>query len=57
MQLQMMDKAESGSYAGKVRQIRIPGDVIIGGVFPVHQKARAGARGDGEPCGEITETR
>ncbi|EGT32042.1 hypothetical protein CAEBREN_32631 [Caenorhabditis brenneri] len=37
----------------KVRQIRIPGDILIGGVFPVHSKS---LNGD-EPCGEIAETR
>ncbi|CAB3410303.1 unnamed protein product [Caenorhabditis bovis] len=37
----------------KVRQIRIPGDILIGGVFPVHSKS---LNGD-EPCGDIAETR
>lgn len=36
-----------------VRQLRIPGDLIIGGVFPVHAKGNSG----GSPCGEIFETR
>ncbi|KAI1732138.1 receptor family ligand binding region domain-containing protein [Ditylenchus destructor] len=36
-----------------VRQLRIPGDLIIGGVFPVHAKGSSG----GSPCGEIFETR
>ncbi|EFP04998.1 CRE-MGL-1 protein [Caenorhabditis remanei] len=47
--------AETISLAppAKVRQIRIPGDILIGGVFPVHSKS---LNGD-EPCGEIAETR
>uniref|UniRef100_A0A0R3RTD3 G_PROTEIN_RECEP_F3_4 domain-containing protein n=1 Tax=Elaeophora elaphi TaxID=1147741 RepID=A0A0R3RTD3_9BILA len=36
-----------------VRQIRIPGDVIIGGVFPVHAKSDS----PDQPCGVIAETR
>lgn len=35
-----------------VRQLRISGDLIIGGVFPVHAKGNSGS-----PCGEIFETR
>ncbi|KAE9551725.1 hypothetical protein FO519_005058 [Halicephalobus sp. NKZ332] len=37
-----------------VRQLRIPGDLIIGGVFPVHAKSNVPG---GPPCGEIFETR
>uniref|UniRef100_A0A1I7XER0 ANF_receptor domain-containing protein n=1 Tax=Heterorhabditis bacteriophora TaxID=37862 RepID=A0A1I7XER0_HETBA len=37
----------------KVRQIRIAGDLMIGGVFPVHTKSQS----PDEPCGEIAETR
>lgn len=37
-----------------IRQLRIPGDIIIGGVFPVHSK---GAIKSGQPCGQISETR
>ncbi|PAV85307.1 hypothetical protein WR25_13098 isoform B [Diploscapter pachys] len=37
----------------KVHQIRIPGDILLGGVFPVHTKASHGE----DPCGEIAETR
>uniref|UniRef100_A0A7I4NN29 G_PROTEIN_RECEP_F3_4 domain-containing protein n=1 Tax=Brugia malayi TaxID=6279 RepID=A0A7I4NN29_BRUMA len=36
-----------------MRQIRIPGDVIIGGVFPVHAKSGS----PDQPCGIIAETR
>ncbi|KAM3725965.1 putative metabotropic glutamate receptor [Dirofilaria immitis] len=36
-----------------VRQIKIPGDVIIGGVFPVHAKSDS----PDQPCGVIAETR
>ncbi|VDD92879.1 unnamed protein product [Enterobius vermicularis] len=36
-----------------VRQIRVPGDIIIGGVFPVHTKSVA----VDHPCGVIAETR
>ncbi|VBB26288.1 unnamed protein product [Acanthocheilonema viteae] len=36
-----------------VRHIRIPGDVIIGGVFPVHSKSDS----PDQPCGVIAETR
>ncbi|VDK28151.1 unnamed protein product [Gongylonema pulchrum] len=47
--------SEDAAYlqSANVRQIRIPGDVIIGGVFPVH------AKGDSpdQPCGVIAETR
>ena len=42
----------SGQPAENVRQLRIPGDLIIGGVFPVHAKG-----GGSSPCGEIFETR
>uniref|UniRef100_A0AC35GRS0 G-protein coupled receptors family 3 profile domain-containing protein n=1 Tax=Panagrolaimus sp. PS1159 TaxID=55785 RepID=A0AC35GRS0_9BILA len=38
----------------QVRQLRIPGDLIIGGVFPVHAKSNIPG---GPPCGEIFETR
>ncbi|KAI6177304.1 G-PROTEIN-RECEP-F3-4 domain-containing protein [Aphelenchoides bicaudatus] len=38
----------------EIRQLRIPGDLIIGGVFPVHAK---GSLKSGQPCGEISETR
>ncbi|VDK43789.1 unnamed protein product [Anisakis simplex] len=41
------------SQSNHVRQLRIPGDVIIGGVFPVHAKANS----PDQPCGVITETR
>uniref|UniRef100_A0A1I7ZAK5 ANF_receptor domain-containing protein n=1 Tax=Steinernema glaseri TaxID=37863 RepID=A0A1I7ZAK5_9BILA len=41
------------SSHGHVRNIRIPGDLIIGGVFPVHAKDDSP---DGHPCGEIAET-
>ncbi|PAV78727.1 hypothetical protein WR25_19872 [Diploscapter pachys] len=37
----------------KVHQIRIPGDILLGGVFPVHTKIS----NDEDPCGEIAETR
>ena len=37
----------------QVHQIRIPGDILLGGVFPVHAKASDGE----DPCGEIAETR
>ncbi|CAI4233225.1 unnamed protein product [Auanema sp. JU1783] len=37
----------------KIRQIRIPGDIIIGGVFPVHSTSN----NPEDPCGEIAETR
>uniref|UniRef100_A0A914DR92 G-protein coupled receptors family 3 profile domain-containing protein n=1 Tax=Acrobeloides nanus TaxID=290746 RepID=A0A914DR92_9BILA len=37
----------------QVRQLRLPGDLIIGGVFPVHGKSNQ----PGQPCGEIFETR
>ncbi|VDK64494.1 unnamed protein product [Cylicostephanus goldi] len=37
----------------KVRQIRIAGDLMLGGVFPVHTKSQ----NPDEPCGEIAETR
>ncbi|CAK5078901.1 unnamed protein product [Meloidogyne enterolobii] len=47
----------SGVFSGQpienVRQLRIPGDLIIGGVFPVHAKGSGGI----SPCGEIFETR
>ncbi|VDM61729.1 unnamed protein product [Angiostrongylus costaricensis] len=36
-----------------VRQIRIAGDLMLGGVFPVHTKSQ----NPDEPCGEIAETR
>ncbi|CAI5454294.1 unnamed protein product [Caenorhabditis angaria] len=36
----------------KLTYIRIPGDIIIGGVFPVHSKSS-----NGDDCGEIAETR
>ncbi|VDK64733.1 unnamed protein product [Onchocerca ochengi] len=36
-----------------VRQLKIPGDVIIGGVFPVHAKSDS----PDQPCGVIAETR
>ncbi|CAG9539662.1 unnamed protein product [Cercopithifilaria johnstoni] len=36
-----------------VRQIRVPGDIIIGGVFPVHAKSDS----PDQPCGDIAETR
>ncbi|PAV80478.1 hypothetical protein WR25_20701 [Diploscapter pachys] len=36
-----------------VHQIRIPGDILLGGVFPVHTKIS----NDEDPCGEIAETR
>ncbi|KAI6218429.1 G-PROTEIN-RECEP-F3-4 domain-containing protein [Aphelenchoides besseyi] len=35
-----------------IRQIRIPGDLILGGVFPVHAKGTLESS-----CGEISETR
>uniref|UniRef100_A0A183BM47 G_PROTEIN_RECEP_F3_4 domain-containing protein n=1 Tax=Globodera pallida TaxID=36090 RepID=A0A183BM47_GLOPA len=41
-----------GQPAENMRQLRIPGDLIIGGVFPVHAKG-----GGTSPCGEIFETR
>ncbi|KAK6759892.1 hypothetical protein RB195_021449 [Necator americanus] len=37
----------------RVRQIRIAGDLMLGGVFPVHTKSQ----NPDEPCGEIAETR
>jgi hypothetical protein len=43
----------SGQPSENVRQLRIPGDLIIGGVFPVHAKGGGGT----SPCGEIFETR
>ncbi|EYB97842.1 hypothetical protein Y032_0136g1956 [Ancylostoma ceylanicum] len=39
--------------SNKVRQIRIAGDLMLGGVFPVHTKSQ----NPDEPCGEIAETR
>ncbi|CAJ0583098.1 unnamed protein product, partial [Mesorhabditis spiculigera] len=39
---------------GDVRHISITGDLVLGGVFPVHWKAQ---RQDGDPCGAIAETR
>ncbi|KAI6239142.1 ANF-receptor domain-containing protein [Aphelenchoides fujianensis] len=48
------------SKAGKRRpRIRFgssafPGDIVLGGVFPVHSK---GSLESGKPCGEISETR
>lgn len=39
--------------SSNVRQLLIPGDLIIGGVFPVHSKGNFGNK----PCGEIFETR
>lgn len=42
----------SGQPGENMRQLRIPGDLIIGGVFPVHAKG-----GGSSPCGEIFETR
>uniref|UniRef100_A0A915PFX1 G-protein coupled receptors family 3 profile domain-containing protein n=1 Tax=Setaria digitata TaxID=48799 RepID=A0A915PFX1_9BILA len=36
-----------------MRQIKVPGDVIIGGVFPVHAKSDS----PDHPCGAIAETR
>ncbi|KAL3078915.1 hypothetical protein niasHS_014697 [Heterodera schachtii] len=41
-----------GQPTENMRQLRIPGDLIIGGVFPVHAKG-----GGTSPCGEIFETR
>ncbi|VDK76861.1 unnamed protein product [Litomosoides sigmodontis] len=35
------------------RQVRVPGDVIIGGIFPVHTKSDS----LDQPCGAIAETR
>ncbi|KAF7638281.1 G_PROTEIN_RECEP_F3_4 domain-containing protein [Meloidogyne graminicola] len=43
----------SGQPIENIRQLRIPGDLIIGGVFPVHAKGSGGI----SPCGEIFETR
>uniref|UniRef100_A0A0N5AI31 G_PROTEIN_RECEP_F3_4 domain-containing protein n=1 Tax=Syphacia muris TaxID=451379 RepID=A0A0N5AI31_9BILA len=43
----------SSSTHHHVRQIRIPGDIIIGGVFPVHTKSVV----VDQPCGVIAETR
>ncbi|CAD6188743.1 unnamed protein product [Caenorhabditis auriculariae] len=51
-QFQNADKSDLAPPP-KVRQIRIPGDILIGGVFPVHTKSQSGD----EPCGEIAETR
>ncbi|KAH7732252.1 metabotropic glutamate receptor 3-like protein [Aphelenchoides avenae] len=51
---QMADETNLfGISQSHVRQLRIPGDLIIGGVFPVHAKGEPG----GPPCGEIFETR
>uniref|UniRef100_A0AC35U3M6 Poly(A)-specific ribonuclease n=1 Tax=Rhabditophanes sp. KR3021 TaxID=114890 RepID=A0AC35U3M6_9BILA len=36
-----------------IRQIRIDGDLILGGVFPVHEKSKT----TDNPCGELWETR
>ncbi|CAJ0935564.1 unnamed protein product, partial [Mesorhabditis belari] len=44
----------SAHAVGDVRHISIPGDLILGGVFPVHWKAE---NKDGhDPCGSIAET-
>ncbi|KAK0397750.1 hypothetical protein QR680_002252 [Steinernema hermaphroditum] len=51
---QIVDDPSYLSSHGHVRNIRIPGDLIIGGVFPVHAKAD---NPEGHPCGEIAETR
>ncbi|KHN85912.1 putative metabotropic glutamate receptor mgl-1 [Toxocara canis] len=53
LEQQVSDDHSYLSQTGHVRQIRIPGDVIIGGVFPVHAKANS----PDQPCGVITETR
>ncbi|WKY15016.1 hypothetical protein Q1695_000493 [Nippostrongylus brasiliensis] len=48
----MVDRSDL-SATHKPRQIRVAGDVILGGVFPVHTKSN----NPDEPCGEIAETR
>ncbi|CAD5222740.1 unnamed protein product [Bursaphelenchus xylophilus] len=51
---QTLEQANNfGSHQNHIKQLRIPGDLIIGGVFPVHAKGPQG----GGPCGEISETR
>ncbi|VDN05716.1 unnamed protein product [Thelazia callipaeda] len=51
--LQQMSDTVSHAQLTNVRQIKIPGDVIIGGVFPVHAKSESAD----DPCGIIAETR
>lgn len=53
--LQRIRAAELGvppppRHADNVRQIQIDGDLIFGGLFPVHAKGT-----DIEPCGDIME--
>lgn len=41
------------AFIHQIRQIRIAGDLILGGVFPVHSMSN----NPEEPCGEIAEAR
>lgn len=49
---QQMSNDDTCLQSPNIRQIKIPGDIIIGGVFSVHAKSDS----PDQPCGVIAET-